>query len=293
MMEYERHNAEIAAYHFDRIMGFRRVPPHVGRKVSISRELFPLVDEAFMDTFFYSPDGNYCFHGKCRLFCDTHHAFCGNPDLIEGSVGAWILTSPDYIFQHNFIRSPWKRSYLPNTYAPWENDPFFCVNFVRETEPFKEGRRIYDAMDCTIFDYIIGNWDRHHYNELKVFANDSTNGIIHFDNGRGFGRADQDEPSILKPLEQCCIVRLSTFNKLYEFHAGPRPLSDLMRESLKKDPLYPVLTEPHLLAMDRRVEGVLDVIRRCVQANLPAAVFLDDILQTYFSSNFTKKFKRQ
>lgn len=100
-----------------------------------------------------------------------------------------------------------------------------------------------------------------------------------------FGRAHQDEPSILKPLEQCCTVRLSTFNKLYEFHTGPRPLSDLMRESLKKDPLNLVLTEPHLLAMDRRVEGVLDVIRRCVQANLPAAVFLDDILQTFTPFN--------
>ena len=38
-----------------------------------------------------------------------------------------------------------------------------------------------------------------------------------------------------------------------------------MRESLWGDPLRPVLTEPHLLALDRRLKRVLEVVRGCVR----------------------------
>lgn len=42
-------------------------------------------------------------------------------------------------------------------------------------------------------------------------------------------------------------------------------LSDVMRESLKQDPLSPVLSEPHLLALDRRLQKVLRVVQRCIR----------------------------
>lgn len=38
-----------------------------------------------------------------------------------------------------------------------------------------------------------------------------------------------------------------------------------MRESLERDLLQPVLTEPHLLALDRRLQKILRVVQRCTR----------------------------
>ena len=54
----------------------------------------------------------------------------------------------------------------------------------------------------------MGNMDRHHYETIRAFGNDSV--PIHLDHGRGFGRPKHDEISILAPLSQCCIVRRTT-----------------------------------------------------------------------------------
>jgi hypothetical protein len=62
--DYERHNAEIAAFHLDRIMGFRRAPPVVGRLVNMTTELYALATGELLRTFFISPAQNLCFHGN-------------------------------------------------------------------------------------------------------------------------------------------------------------------------------------------------------------------------------------
>ena len=38
-----------------------------------------------------------------------------------------------------------------------------------------------------------------------------------------------------------------------------------MRESLRQDPLYPLLHEGHLQALDRRLEVILKVVVDCVK----------------------------
>ncbi|XP_030369881.1 extracellular serine/threonine protein CG31145 isoform X1 [Scaptodrosophila lebanonensis] len=265
--DYERHNAEIAAFHLDRILGFRRAMPVAGRTLNITTEIYQLADENLLKTFFVSPSLNLCFHGKCSYYCDTSHAICGNPDLLEGSFAAFLPSfESSNRKERKLWRHPWRRSYHKRKKAQWETDANYC-SMVRDIPPYDEGRRLLDLMDMSVFDFLTGNMDRHHYETFKVYGNETF--PLHLDHGRGFGRPFHDELSILAPVLQCCLIRKSTLVKLLEFHNGPKPLSQLMRESLSYDPISPVLWEPHLEALDRRTGIILQSIRDCIKRNPP------------------------
>lgn len=75
-------------------MGFRRAMPVIGRLVNMTTEIYDVTEGDILKTFFVSPANNFCFHGKCSYYCDTGHAICGNPDMLEGSFAAF-LPSPD------------------------------------------------------------------------------------------------------------------------------------------------------------------------------------------------------
>lgn len=60
-------------------------------------------------------------------------------------------------------------------------------------------------------------------------------------------------------------IKRSTLLRLQLLSRPEYRLSDVMRESLQGDPLQPILTEPHLLALDRRLQKVLRVVQRCVR----------------------------
>uniref|UniRef100_A0A2I3HR24 FAM20 C-terminal domain-containing protein n=1 Tax=Nomascus leucogenys TaxID=61853 RepID=A0A2I3HR24_NOMLE len=91
-----------------------------------------------------------------------------------------------------------------------------------------------------------GNMDRHHYEMFTKFGDDGF--LIHLDNARGFGRHSHDEISILSPLSQCCLL---------------------------EDRLSPVLTEPHLLALDRRLQTILRTVEGCIVAHGQQSVIVD------------------
>ncbi|XP_051571104.1 extracellular serine/threonine protein kinase FAM20C-like isoform X2 [Myxocyprinus asiaticus] len=198
--DFERHNAEIAAFHLDRILDFRRVPPVAGRLVNMTREIRDVTrDKKLWRTFFISPANNICFYGECSYYCSTEHALCGKPDQIEGSLAAFL---PDLaLAKRKTWRNPWRRSYHKRKKAEWEVDPDYCDE-VKQTPPYDQGTRLLDIMDMTIFDFLMGNMDRHHYETFEKFGNETF--IIHLDNGRGFGKHSHDEMSILVPLTQCC-----------------------------------------------------------------------------------------
>ncbi|KAG0720618.1 Extracellular serine/threonine protein CG31145 [Chionoecetes opilio] len=270
--DFERHNAEIAAFHLDRLLGFRRAVPTVGRTVNITKDLFPLAKGDLLKTFFFSPEKNHCFHGKCSYYCDTAHAICGSPDMLEGSFAVFLPGDAEVPRVH--WRHPWRRSYSRRRKAEWEEDDEYCAS-VKETPPYNEGRRLLDVVDMAVLDFLMGNMDRHHYETIEMFGNNSA--PLHLDHGRGFGQAFLDEASILAPLYQCCVMRHSTLATLLRFHTGPERLSAAMVASMARDPLRPVLWPPHLHALDRRLNTVLHVTRRCLHpAKDPNKVIIDD-----------------
>lgn len=67
------------------------------------------------------------------------------------------------------------------------------------------------------------------------------------------------------------------------FHNGKTPLSGAMRTAMAVDPIAPVLWEPHLVALDRRVAVVLQAVRDCVAKNQRTA----DVLAPWESHNFS------
>lgn len=270
-VDFERHNAEIAAFHLDRILGFYRVPPTIGREVNLTEEIKRLAEPKLKRTFFISPANNVCFHGTCSYYCDTGHAICGHPVMLEGSFATFL--PPDRVAPRKTWRNPWKRSYSKHRKAYWELYDDLCGR-VQEKEPYNSGRRLLDIIDMHIFDFLTGNMDRHHYETFTDFGNETF--LLHLDNGRGFGRSSHDELSILAPVFQCCMIRYSTFIKLVKLYLGPEKLSMLMWDSMKKDTVSPILTENHVRALDRRVIKILTAVHDCIQTNPYTDVIIDD-----------------
>ncbi len=96
-----------------------------------------------------------------------------------------------------------------------------------------------------------------------------------------FGFIHYDDPSILLPIRQCCKIRFTTLAKLIRYETGPRKLSELMVESLRRDPLSSgpnglLLCEGHLKALDRRVSQILDAVWTCIQEHGIDNVVIDD-----------------
>jgi len=87
-----------------------------------------------------------------------------------------------------------------------------------------------------------------------------------------FGRADVDFLDILAPLYQCCKIRQSLYDRLKLLEQGP--LSTLIKEITLKDALYPLLSEPHLDAINRRLATVLRVVELCTGLNGPDQVIV-------------------
>ncbi|XP_053181726.1 extracellular serine/threonine protein kinase FAM20C-like [Scomber japonicus] len=273
--DFERHNAEIAAFHLDRILGYRRVPPVAGRQVDVVKEIKDVTtDRKLARTFFTSPVGNVCFYGQCSYYCSTEHAVCGRPKALEASLAVML---PDMsLATRRSWKSPWRRSYSRTKLAKWETEPDYCST-IKKTPPYDKGTRLVDFMDMVILDFLMSNMDRHHYETFEKFGNNTF--LLHLDNGRAFGRHSKDEPSILTPLKQCCRIRRSTLLRLHLLSLPQYCLSDVMRASLSHDPLHsvaPLLSEPHLAALDRRLKTVLETVSHCQQQKSKDEVIYDD-----------------
>lgn len=62
--------------------------------------------------------------------------------------------------------SPYRRSYSPTENAEWETNSNFCEK-VKEQFPMNENRHLLDFIDTAILDFLIGNADRHNYQQFR------------------------------------------------------------------------------------------------------------------------------
>nr|XP_030693904.1 pseudokinase FAM20A isoform X1 [Globicephala melas] len=162
-IDFQRHNAEIAAFHLDRcelrspsfrILDFRRVPPTVGRLVNVTKEILEVTkNEILQSVFFISPASNVCFFAKCPYLCKTEYAVCGNPHLLEGSLSAFLPSLN--LAPRLSVPSPWIRSYSLAGKEEWEVNPLYC-DTVKQVYPHSSSGRLLNIIDMAIFDFLTG-----------------------------------------------------------------------------------------------------------------------------------------
>ncbi|XP_073499435.1 glycosaminoglycan xylosylkinase [Phyllobates terribilis] len=262
---YDRHNAEVAAFHLDRILGFRRAPLVVGRYVNLITEIKPVATEQLLSTFL-KQGNNTCFYGKC-YYCRETEPACAEREVMEGSVTLWL---PD-VWPLQKHRHPWGRTYREGKLARWEYDESYC-DAVKKTPPYDAGPRLLDIIDTAIFDYLIGNADRHHYESFQ--DDEGASMLILLDNAKSFGNPSMDERSILAPLYQCCIVRVSTWNRLSHLKHGT--LRSALHSATSHDPIYPFLSDAHLEALERRLQGIIGTVQQCIDQFGTDVVMVED-----------------
>jgi hypothetical protein len=114
---------------------------------------------------------------------------CGNRShYLEGVV---LYEIPGSIQKQ---KSPWQRTYKDGLKALWEDDDNYCHDVKKKLTLV----RLLDLIDASIFDFLIQNGDRHHYETRK-------SRLLLLDNGKGFGTYYNDFTDILAPLYQCCM----------------------------------------------------------------------------------------
>ncbi|VDP00666.1 unnamed protein product [Soboliphyme baturini] len=254
----DRHNSEIVAFHLSRILNIRRTPVVVGRKVHLKNELFVTSEENLKRTFLYSSNGSFCFYGHC-LYCDIRNPVCADHDgYLEGSV---VLFLPEKLLPFSRMRSPWCRDYITHSSPSSVTNCSLCRG-LKNHSFFGSEAVFLDLIDMAVFDYLMGNADRHllEFTASKVYQFQR---LALLDNGKGLRNSNVDELSILAPLYQCCRIRNSTYLSLLRF--AQQDIATALDTQLRVDHLYPVLTEAGLAAIYRRHRHVLALLRLCVE----------------------------
>uniref|UniRef100_A0A182SZT7 Fam20C domain-containing protein n=1 Tax=Anopheles maculatus TaxID=74869 RepID=A0A182SZT7_9DIPT len=239
----DRHNSEIMSFHLAAILNLRYTPIVAGRKISLRNNL-QYADEVLRQTMPVI-NNQQCAYGFCH-YCKSDETVCDDPatGTLEGAV---LLTIPGKIVKY---RSPWQRTYKDQLKAEWEKNDNYCA-LIRKTLQFDV---LLDLIDAAIFDFLIQNGDRHHYETRE-------NRVLLLDNGKGFGNPFIDHIDILAPLYQCCIIRRTTWERLLIFSGGA--LSETLEELNKLDLLYPLVINEHYIALERRLLYIYSTVELC------------------------------
>ena len=229
--------SEIAAYHLDRLLGFGRTAPVVGRRFDMAKIRAALVaskaEPAFLDRLekLVVRDG----HLDAALIA-WHTA-----PLVEEEVApAWIAPLAD--------KDPVEKDMLP---------------------------KLKDWSDLVVFDFLVDNPDR--YSGGNILRLDKGGPIVFLDQGAAFGRGRlQAKQTTMDRLQKVCRFRretLSALKKVGSAAGKDGSLGALLAKSLAKDPLSPVLDEAQIRGVDERVKMLEAHVKAC-SAKVGAAVLL-------------------
>jgi len=176
----DRHNGEIVAFYLSLLLDLRRTPVAVGRRVNLNLEIYDKANPDLKKTFYKKSKNKLCFYGVCK-YCTPELSVCSDNDLLEGALVLWL---PDNV-KLRIYRSPWQRTYKDNRKAQWEFDDSFCTKLQNQSKIYnvKENgnSRLLDLIDSSIFDFIISNGDRHHYEVIDGIHNSA---VLLLDNGK-------------------------------------------------------------------------------------------------------------
>ncbi|KAG5326230.1 XYLK xylosylkinase, partial [Pseudoatta argentina] len=256
----DRHNAEVVAFHLSSLLALRRVPLAVIRKLDLKEEIGNHATPALYATM-YQEGNNTCLYGVCH-YCSPADPVCGTGDVLEGTLIFWL---PRYLrlVKH---RHPWQRTYKRNKLAAWEIDEDYCDK-VKDSKAYspQSSSRLLDLIDTAIFDFLMDNGDRHHYELAQnKFHNPA---VLLIDNGKSLGNPDVDHLDILAPLYQCCMIHKTTWDRLRLFSGGSLgiALGRLLAHEAVMSDVSPLIAKAHLNAMDRRLLTVYAVIENCLK----------------------------
>ncbi|XP_056634983.1 glycosaminoglycan xylosylkinase homolog [Diorhabda sublineata] len=242
----DRYNSEIVAFYLSVILNKPLCPISIERKLSLKNEILPVATKRLLNTALIE-NNRSCLYGKC-FYCNINDPICDDDN--SSLLGAVIINFKANLVNH---RSPWQRTYKKGKNALWQEFPDNYCNIVGQKISRK---RLYDLIDISLFDFIIQNGDRHHYETL-----DDT--VLWLDNGKGLGNPYKHHIDILAPLYQCCILRKSTLKTLLSLTGGR------LTKKLKKMPgINNLITSEHLKAMEDRLLLIFATIEYCKDKNL-------------------------
>ncbi|KAF5280407.1 hypothetical protein FQR65_LT03216 [Abscondita terminalis] len=240
----DRYGSEILAFYLSKILRKPLTAPSAERNISLDNDIIPVATKRLLSTIF-----NYksvkCLYGRC-FYCKKEDPVCEDDSKVL--TGAIIL-NVNATLRNN--RSPWQRTYRKGKLAQWELREDYC-RLVREKITT---HRLLDLVDASIFDFLIQNGDRHHYETLD-------GNVVLLDNGKGLGNPYVHHLDILAPLYQCCTIRNSTWKRLKELSGG------LLKQMLISIPnVLNYVTKLHLNAIEQRLYIVYAAVEFCQDRN--------------------------
>ena len=159
----DRHNGEIVAFYLSRLLNMPFVPIVTSRIVHVDNEIKKVASPSLLTTFL-TKNNRSCFYGEC-YYCNEYDPVCSDENgFLEGAI---VMFLPLH-YQLEKLRNPWQRTYKNGVLANWETNPSYC-DYVMKRISLKP--RILDLIDVSVFDYLIGNADRHHYEVFKDVPN--------------------------------------------------------------------------------------------------------------------------
>ncbi|XP_050438564.1 glycosaminoglycan xylosylkinase isoform X2 [Adelges cooleyi] len=244
----DRYNGEIIAFYISLILGLPRVPITV-KRILDSTEIKETASLGLKKTMYINSTTNEtCLYGKC-YYCKKEDPVCTKSGRLEGAA---MLYLPSNLKPRAQLH-PWRRTYKENKLARWEKDNNYCKDVLA-----KYGfERVLDFVEICVFDFIIGNGDRHRYEVVEQLNNT----ILLIDNGKSFGNPFKDHLDILAPLYQCCIIRLKLWERLKSIKGGS--FTHILQKMLDIHESVSLLTLPQYHALERRLRIVYATVTMC------------------------------